>query len=1044
MAGFRRIVYHAEYAVMKEQEEYIILLVGPGEDRAIWKQLLAGNRSRSFTMREAHNAATAKALLEAGEGVSCIISRPELSPAEENGNPGSFDIPLIMITHGRDDTALELISMGADDILYDDCLDRDILAESVMKTLLRKARGDGTTCAAVREDLTALHKVTGELVRSEEKFRAIFQSIADGVALLDLSGGIVQVNRAFLDLQAVKNEDSLYNHAVTDFIYVDDRVLWESTLALTWEHDRSHVFEYRNVTADNRIIEVEMEVSPFVRRDGTISGYVAVLKDITERKKTESEMQKSEGRNRALVEAVPDLMFRLDDRGMYIDDYLRDKIRKVFPDSIMPEIIKVIGRAFATREIQVYEYPVYFRDEVRYYEARIIISGLSEVLVILRNVTDRKAAEDEMKKARDEAESANRAKSEFLANMSHEIRTPLHSILGFIEILKQTGMDVLQREYLNIVSTSARSLLGIINDILDFSKIESRKLAIDSVAFDPKREFESVIDLFHVKAGEKKIELLPFIDPLLPGLVMGDPLRIKQVLNNLLSNAVKFTPERGIIIITVEKIGGDAGTCRILFSVADTGIGIPDYKKKQIFEAFQQLDTSITRRYGGTGLGLSISLNLVRLMGSDIELESEAGEGSTFRFILNLDETESPDSDGTVLKAGAITARAAVYTDENTDSLQEELVMRYLQSLQCQVTVVLDFEEEYERDIDILFFIYSPEKREALRSVMMKKSGIPLVVAARGDELPEVRDITGRDIHVITLPVNGSKLYNALVNVLHPELLKSVLLEPDGDEGPRSFKARVLVAEDNAVNRMLMKLMLGQYGIETVMAANGLEAFDFFRENRYDLILMDVNMPVSDGIETTEMIINYEREKGMEHTPIIALTAKAMKGDREYLLSRGMDDYLPKPLEAAELRKMLSRYLEHADPVTEFPGTTGEKETARRPGEPVHYNFRKVADELGIPLPALERLLENFIKNAGEGILALEDSVKRGDYEGMRGNAHRLKGSAANLRIEGLAALMLDMETSAGSKGERNYHDLLCDIRKEYEKVAAFLRAKTW
>jgi PAS domain S-box-containing protein len=1028
---------------MTEQEQYIILLIGPVEDRAIWKQLLTGNRIRSFIMREAHDAATAIGLFKAGESVSCIISRPGLYPAVGIDDPGSFDIPLIMITRRSGDATLELISMGADDILYDDCLDEDVLVEAVMKALLRKTRGYGTSCVSVREDLTDLQKVTGELVRSEEKFRAIFQSIADGVALLDLIGGIIQVNRAFLDLQAVSDEDSLYNHAVTDFIYVDDRVLWESTLALTWEYDRSHVFEYRNITADNRIIEVEMEVSPFIRRDGTISGYVAVLEDITERKKTESEMQKSEGRNRALVEAVPDLMFRLDDRGMYIDDYLRDKIRKVFPDSIMPDIINVIGKAFATREIQVYEYPVYLRDEVRYYEARIIISGLSEVLVILRNVTDRKTVEDEMKKARDEAESANRAKSEFLANMSHEIRTPLHSILGFIEILKQTGMDVLQKEYLNIVSTSARSLLGIINDILDFSKIESRKLAIDSVAFDPKREFESVIDLFHVKAGEKKIELLPFIDPLLPGLVMGDPLRIKQVLSNLLSNAVKFTPERGIIIITVEKIGGDAGTCRILFSVADTGIGIPDYKKKQIFEAFQQLDTSITRKYGGTGLGLSISLNLVRLMGSDIDLESEAGEGSTFRFILNLEEAESPEMGGAILKVGAITARAAVFTNETTDSLQEELVMRYLQSLQCQVTVVLDFEEEYERDIDILFFVYSPKKREALRSVMMKKSGIPLVVAAHGDELPEVLDITGRDTHVITLPVNGSKLYNALVNVLHPELLKTVSLEPDGDEGPRSFSARVLVAEDNAVNRMLMKLMLGQYGIETVMATNGLEAFDLFRESRCDLILMDVNMPVSDGIETTEMILNYEREKNLKHTPIIALTAKAMKGDREYLLARGMDDYLPKPLEAAELRKMLSRYLEPVDSVTESSGTTGENEAGVRPGEPVNYDFRKVAGELGIPMPALKTLLENFIKNAGECIIALENSVERGDFEGMCGNAHRLKGTAANLRIEGLAALMLDMETSAGSEEERNYDDLLCDIKKEYERVTAFLRAKT-
>ncbi len=508
--------------------------------------------------------------------------------------------------------------------------------------------------------------------------------------------------------------------------------------------------------------------------------------------------------------------------------------------------------------------------------------------------------------AKQYAEEASKAKSMFLANMSHEIRTPLNGIVGFTELLKNTDLNEEQKEFVNIIEKSSENLLEIINAILDLSKIESNKIEIENIVFDPINEFENAIEVYAPKAAEKDINLALFIDPNLEKPLKGDPTKIKEVLINLVSNAIKFTDVGGSVSVEIKKLGNIEGKAKVYFEVRDTGIGIPAEKKAQIFEAFSQADISVTRKYGGTGLGLTISSEFVRLMGGQLNLESEVGKGSKFFFVLELEEiptlTES-------LKDKYSGIKVAYYINESEPKDHNQYIKEYLEFLGVSFiphTSITDLIADYSSyDFTILDYDYIQENN--LKKFFARN--IPVSLISKISHNKKVENFSDSLMRIIYEPVNYTKT-KQLMQYYIGEYKKQKAKETKTlDISKIKFNAKALVVEDNAINQKLIKKTLEDFGLEVDLANNGLEGFEKRKNGDYDIIFMDIQMPIMDGIEATHEILDFEEDYGQQHIPIIALTAHALKGDREKYLGEGMDEYITKPIIRDEIAAILKKFL---------------------------------------------------------------------------------------------------------------------------------------
>lgn len=602
---------------------------------------------------------------------------------------------------------------------------------------------------------------------------------------------------------------------------------------------------------------------------------------------------------------------------------------------------------------------------------------------------------------------ANEAKSLFLANMSHEIRTPLNGIVGFTEILRSTPLTEEQDEFLSIIDKSSENLLSIINNILDLSKIESNKIEIENIIFDSAEEFESAVETYAVSATEKNIDLNYYMDPLISPKLKGDPTKIKEIIINLLSNAVKFTSYGGEVNLVIKRIVNDEGTSLVHFSVQDNGIGMTKDQQSRIFDAFSQADVSVTRKYGGTGLGLTISSQFVELMGGELELESAKDQGTTFYFSLPLEEVISTDLNYANAFTDITIGKYAQDIPTKLDSYLEDYFKYFGPSVK-HFESIAQLKELDSNNVCKNYWVDIDKAKQNIMDAIQHMDKSKLIVLANMTSRHKIEDLGLAQSNIIYKPVTLKKLKGVLSRTAD---ITPQLMEASSSVQQTNFDAHILVTEDNIINQKLIKRILEEHGIRVDIANNGLESFEKRRSGNYDLIFMDIQMPVMDGIEATHEILDYEKDEDLAHVPIIALTANALKGDRERFLGEGMDEYITKPIETTELLYVLNKFLGHkASSQTKEPKistislNTQDEALDLIADEPVmqenKIQERKVLIAKNFLLA--RRVLSKTLENLGQSyvilddVTTLEEALATGDYDLLFADSELITDSISN------------------------------------------------
>ncbi|HYE30460.1 MAG TPA: PAS domain-containing protein [Methylomirabilota bacterium] len=806
------------------------------------------------------------------------------------------------------------------------------------------------------------------------------------------------------------------------------------------------VTERRLATEALRKAKEELEVRVEERTAELLQANAGLQREIAERGKVEDELRRAESFLKSVLENLPTAVFIKDAKTLKF--VLMNKFNQELTgrteeqvlgkgdyDLFSPEqaaaFVATDRQVIASGALQQTEEPL----DTPHHGRRILQTkkipvfnskGEPQYLVgISEDVTEQRLAEQELKQAKEAAEAASRAKSDFLANMSHEIRTPMNAIIGMTNLLLDTPLASEQRDYVETVRGSGEALLTIINDILDFSKIESGKLTFEHIPFDLREIVESSVDFLAERARSKQIELACLVETNVWTHVKGDPGRLRQILANLISNAVKFT-EKGEVFVRVSLESNEQARQRIRVEVKDTGIGISKAAQERLFQPFSQADSSTTRKYGGTGLGLVISRKLVTLMGGDIGISSEPGRGSTFWFtaVLEKEATATPS-----FAADHLAGLRVLIVDDNetnrlvlkhqlngwrmahgaapgaAEALQE--LRRAAETGSSYHLAILDMQMPEMDGLALARAIKLDPKLGSTRTILL---------TSLGDRLPPDKMTEVGLSASLLKPIRQSELFNCLATVSGGSTLPTRHVAIPAEAAPKGTRnLRVLLVEDNAVNQKVSVQQLRKLGYTADVAGNGHEAIEAWRRMHYDVILMDCQMPEMDGYEATRQIRVLEAKEGpaplRPHVYVIALTANALKGDREKCLEAGMDDYISKPVRIAELEEAINRAVDALSPLSRIKSKAGANDAAATLNCQTIQGLRELALDGGFdPLAELAPL---FVEDSKSLLRRIEAALEAEDSNAVKHSAHALKGSSRNLGADRLGRLCESLEKQA-------------------------------
>ncbi len=909
------------------------------------------------------------------------------------------------------------------------------------------------------ENHLKLRSMEEALRRSEARFRRIYEEAPVMIHSVDEQGIVRNVNSKWIEKMGY-GRDEVMGKPIGDFMTEASRDQMGDVLPRFWRDEKISELPRQFVKRDGTVMDVLLDSVLF---EDPILGKVGVssMLDITRRKRAEEnfkvlykESKETEHLYRSLLESSLDPIVTYDMEGhvtfvnnAFIETfgwtkeelaegvpYTPDSEREVTYQNVMKVTREGIPlRNFETRRLTKHGGLIDVNISAsRFNDHEDRPAGM---LVILRDISERKQAEKDLaetlettRRLRDEAQKANRAKSEFVANMSHEIRTPMNAIIGFTDLALRMDLSRKLRNYLTKIRSSSKSLLGVINDVLDFSKIEAGRLDMESVPFDVRNVVRRMSDVVCTNEACSDIEFLISIDPDVPSALVGDPLRLEQVLTNLSNNAVKFTTD-GEVLVKVESMDKTGDKVVLKFSVRDTGIGIEADKLPTLFDPFTQADGSTTRKFGGSGLGLTICRRLINLMGGEIEVESATGKGSLFTFQLAFQALprKMPVHYPTPFDMRGM---RVLMVDDN--AMSREILEMMLNAYDFRVTAVCNGTEALEE-------LIAADGNDPYSLVLLdwKMPGIDGIETARridreeglSGRIPKIIMVTAfgtEDVRTsaekagidgyLTKPVQPSLLLDTIMNVFGkavPEISSDARARASEALDAANIRgARILIAEDNEINREVAKEILEGAGVVVHMARNGKEAVEAVHESEFHAVLMDIQMPEMDGFEATRLIRSDARFKNL---PIIAMTAHAMRGDREKCLAGGMDDHVPKPVNTKELFPTLSKWISLQNKsVGRDAGVSRETETiVDESWEPLDgFNVKETLDRLGIGWPVLRKLLIKFKSNHSGSLGNLVAALDTGDAETARGIAHGVKGMSGNLGATDLHVAAKDLESS--------------------------------
>jgi PAS domain S-box-containing protein len=950
---------------------------------------------------------------------------------------------------------------------------------------------DHLAIALVQKQTTSLQG------KSEELVALATTSSNIGQWLWNIATNTLQVNRRYSEMlgyafDEFKQQISSWQSLVHPFdlplvMATIEESRHQSTSQFTAEYRLLHKSGEWKWVLDNGMVLVWDESSHPLTIAGTIY-------DITERKQIEEALRQSEAKTRALLNAIPDLVIKCGSDGVILDyhasatnllplfkgDLTGKRISDVFSLEIVDAFVRNTSQGLLSDAAQICFLMPVNGDKFRYFESRAVRCGPDEVLVIVRDNTERKQIEDEFtkyiseleeskarieKQANDlallnkeraailmQAESANQAKSDFLATMSHEIRTPMNSIIGMSELLLKTHLTATQRDYTKWILNSANTLLNIVNDILDISKVESGNMVIEEVPFDLRTLCEEVLELLMPKTAGKEIELLVRFPHDVPTSLTGDSGRIRQILLNLVSNAIKFT-EKGHILIDVECLDQNNQKASLRLKVVDTGSGIPEDSLPLLFHKFSQLDSSPSRKVSGTGLGLAICKSLVELMGGKIGVESDPGKGSTFWFTLHLPIDTSPALE--LMPDPELSEIHALVVDDF--ELNRTILAEYLSGwgLRCdqapsgEIALNMIKRASYANDpYQIALIDQSLQEMDGITlAETIKKEGLLedtalflLSSVTSQKEEESVYHMTTGVATILPKPLRFLRLLNAINSVFgcqgHDKDYKIEVesqVEKESKSVPEDYKhMHVLIAEDNLPNQMVAAAMLQSIGCHTDVVDNGRDAVEKVRQFPYNMVLMDCYMPVMDGFEATAEIRRFEGET--RHSIIVALTANAIKGFRDKCMSAGMDDYLSKPIRSHELQEMLARWepLSRSYPGSPVSQTRNDVEevcaenvfdTARL--EELQSIFSKAGKDF------IPDVVEPFMKYAEESVPLLYSSFEQGHFLELRGTLHRLIGASKNIGLLQISEICSKLQKHVHQNDYDNVPELIHSLERE-------------